>query len=178
MQYIINDKYVEFRKALSEGKTVQANVNYWIFPETDVKKWQDIVSQDSFNKYGIENLRIKPEEKYEFKVGDWIRRSGYDINIGQIKEINKDINDEVIGFYTERYFFTIDECEPWKPQENEWCLFKKNDSIYALAQFEAGDIYDSNSIIKSVQLGFDGSPYWDICQPYLGRLPEGFIDEK
>lgn len=117
--------------------------------------------KDLINKY-----------KKEFEIGDWIRRSGYDVNVGQIKEIHKDINDEVTGFYTERYFFTIDGCELWKPLENEWCLFNKNDSIYVLAQFESGDIYDANSAIKSVQLGFDGSPYWDSCRPFIGQLPE------
>jgi hypothetical protein len=50
----------------------------------------------------------------------------------------------------------------WYPDENELCLFKmKDDNKWYINKFEAGDIYDENSIIKSVGLNPNGSPYWD-----------------
>lgn len=171
--FVIDDNYVELRKALAEGKTIQLN-EAEKFSDSN-RGWSDLSCTSlgySKDLFPVDYYRIKPEEP-KFRVGDYIRRSGYDVNIGQIKEICKDENEEVIGFFTEKYFFTKEQSKLWVPKENEWCLFKKNNSIYALAQFEAGDIYNSNSAIKSVQCGFDGSQYWDSCKPFIGKLPGG-----
>lgn len=62
-QYIIDDSYSDYRKALAEGKPVQVNVNYWAFPETDTKNYQDLsIDFTNWNKYSVECYRIKPEE--------------------------------------------------------------------------------------------------------------------
>ena len=62
---IINDEYVEFRKALAEGKIIQyRNLKVNVF-----KNWQDLGNL-KFNP-NFEH-RIKPEEP-KFKVGDWVR---------------------------------------------------------------------------------------------------------
>ena len=100
---IINDEYSIYRIALAEGKTVQANVNYWSFPETEEFNWQDIASPDSFNKFNLINLRIKPDEP-KFKVGDWVYIPELDGNPCEYRE---------------------DLCclglKKWEPRADEWC---------------------------------------------------------
>lgn len=170
---VINDKYVEFRKAFEEGKTIQVDVNYWAFPETNIKKYVDLptdLKNFSWDKYTVDCYRIKPEES-KFKVGDWvvtplgaiIQVLELDTKWGMHNKISK------LGLCCTFY---LEMCKLWKPEENEWCLFKlADDEAYTLAQFEAGDIYDSESSIKSVQLGQNGSPYWNICIPFIGEIP-------
>lgn len=56
MEYIIiNDEYVEFRKALCEGKTVQYYVDGFA-------GWQDVTTVGNHCIVGVKNYRIKPEE--------------------------------------------------------------------------------------------------------------------
>ena len=59
--YIINDEYVEYRKALAEGKTIQ-------FDSKDGKGFKD---WDVDFSASVEDYRIKPDEP-EFKVGDYV----------------------------------------------------------------------------------------------------------
>lgn len=59
---VINDKYVEFYKALAKGKTVQ----YDEMPD----KFIDMVDRQEF-KADVSRYRIKPDEP-EFKVGDYV----------------------------------------------------------------------------------------------------------
>ena len=65
----------------------------------------------------------------------------------------------------------------WYPKENELCLFKmKDDNKWHVDRFEAGDIYNENSIIKSVGLNPNGSPYWDYIKKIKGTETE-LIDD-
>ena len=59
---VIDDEYIEFRKALAEGKEVQ----YYVDSFTG---WQDVksIKQPCMHP---DSFRIKPEEP-KFKVGDW-----------------------------------------------------------------------------------------------------------
>lgn len=67
----------------------------------------------------------------------------------------------------EKYHKYLKEKEKWYPKENELCLFKmKDNDKWYLDKFEAGDIYDKNSVIKSVGLNPNGSPYWDEIKQY------------
>ena len=64
---IINDEYVEFRKALAEGKTIQMYCKYDGVPPF----WDDMT--EVIKSIGFvmtkDNYRIKPED-HKFKVGD------------------------------------------------------------------------------------------------------------
>lgn len=62
---IIDDEYVEFRKALAEGKTVQCNRSYGEFYGC-LPVWEDI-SIHILENFSIEHLRIK-QEKFFYKV--------------------------------------------------------------------------------------------------------------
>ena len=66
-KFIINDEFVEFRKALAEGKTIQMYCKYDDVPPF----WDDMT--EVIKSIGFvmtkDNYRIKPEEP-KFKVGD------------------------------------------------------------------------------------------------------------
>ena len=55
---IINDEYVEFRKALAEGKIVEVAVDY---NDIDGYIWK-CIEDDEFHHFHIEEIRIKPED--------------------------------------------------------------------------------------------------------------------
>ena len=53
---IINDEYVEFRKALAEGKIVEVAIDY---NDIDGYIWKSI-EDDEFHHFNIDEIRIKP----------------------------------------------------------------------------------------------------------------------
>ena len=61
---IINDEYVEFRKALSEGKIVEVATDY---NDVDGYIWKSMEDKE-FHHFNIEEIRIKPEEPFLGKL--------------------------------------------------------------------------------------------------------------
>ena len=96
---IINDEFSELRKALCDGKTVQA---YYKFNNT----WNDIIKPEF--KDNVSNYRIKPEE-LKFKVGDFVR----DIISGKVSQVNNE--DIANGKYS--------QVTKWEPSPRELCWF-------------------------------------------------------
>lgn len=159
--YVINDEYVEFRKALAEGKTIQRRNGYGC-------EWKDSGEQDMLN-YSIVNLRIKPEEP-QFKVGDWVRNN----STGDIFEYTNDILKPDSSC-----------CELWNPEPNEYCWFYKrgsNNPVFAkfvrnidsnLGSYEAvGFIPNGPRASDEEQFG-----YFERCKPFIGTLPDGLKDK-
>lgn len=107
-KFVINDEYVEFRKALAEGKTVQ----YYVDGFTG---WHDVSSVGNHCSASKNNYRIKPEEP-QFKVGDWVRRKGY----SNIFKVNAICNRFLHSSTSEHYL--IKDMELWKPQQGEWII--------------------------------------------------------
>ena len=175
---IINDEYSIYRKALVEGKTVQANINYWSFPETEEFNWQDIASPDSFNKFNLLNLRIKPNEP-KFKVGDFVRvapksnraitNSGTTEFTGIIRVIDKHNLYNIKGIY-DTDWFESDDIQPWTPVKGEWCWFygSKSSKSAALVQFKE---MHNNYFMSTTD-----SP-WQFCEPFLNSLPSYLKDK-
>lgn len=62
---------------------------------------------------------------YNFKVGDFIERDGYDVNIGEIKSIM-----ENGGLITEKYVFNPEESRIWEPKIGEYHWFFAGGSNY------------------------------------------------
>ena len=116
---IINDEFSELRKALCDGKTVQA---YYRFNDT----WNDIIKPEF--KDIVSNYRIKPEEP-KFKVGDFIRQTKeLGINVSRIYRIKAHISD--ILYSVEKNIYNVDTInakeeyfELWKPSHKELCYF-------------------------------------------------------
>ena len=67
--FIINDEFVEFRKALAKGKTIQLN-EAEKFADSN-RGWVDLSCKslgESINLFPVNYYRIKPDEP-KFKVG-------------------------------------------------------------------------------------------------------------
>ena len=56
---IINDEYVELRKALAEGKIVEVAIDH---NDIDGYIWKS-VEDDEFHHFNIDEIRIKPENQ-------------------------------------------------------------------------------------------------------------------
>lgn len=173
--YIINDEYVELRKALAEGKTIQANLNYWAFPETPEKQWDDVISNkidEVFKKYGVNNIRIKPEEP-KFKVGDWV------VVTSDFQTRSREYFKGDIITYHDRVQLNgsigrnENNIRLWQPQPGEWCWFwdKYTDS-FLLTKFHSISCDSEGTTIYKTD-GWD----WLHCEPFIGELPS-FIKDK
>ncbi len=168
---VINDRYVEFRKALAEGKTVEANVNYWAHPPTNELNWQEC-PEDSFHKYNVANLRIKP---IEFKFGDYVKlTSTTHIALKtypswfQIDGKDVTLHGSYINIEKGQHIFHFNELELWQPKPNEWCWFwdRSADKFANISRFK--ELYKDK--FKSVNCT------WNYCAPFIGELPPHLKD--
>ena len=160
--YIINDEFVEFRKALAEGKTIQST-------SEGLNCYCDILNPTPSRKFSnyLHNYRIKPDE-LKFKVGDFVRY----IHSTPAKAL------EINNINGNRYYFTNSEMsclehelEPWTPVKNEWCWFYDNPN--------------SNKYCNLSQFGEFNVRYfktncgtsWKFCEPFLNSLPSYLKDK-
>ena len=155
---VINDEYVELRKAYAEGKTIQY--------KNDSCDWSDIT--DSWFVGPVEHYHIKPDEP-EFKVGDFVYYykdcSAQVKSIGEIKEIKPNgmlISNSWLGNKS----MLCDSIEKWEPKVGEYCLFKNgSDGTYDLRRFKE---YKENSIAPYKTIEPNG---YIECIPFIGELP-------
>ena len=157
---VINDEYVEFRKALAEGETIQINNSN---PET----WIDI-DTDKLAHYNPSFLRIKPDES-KFKVGDFVTPLNREINCS-VWQIDKVLScNTLVSGSTMLDPRTI---QLWMPVKGEWCWFydnPKKDKYCNLSQFgeeSNGRCFKTNS----------GTP-WNFCEPFLNSMPSYLKDK-
>lgn len=166
-QFVINDEYSEFRKALAEGKTIQLN-EAEKFADSN-RGWVDL-SCKSFGKsthlFPVNYYRIKPDES-KFKAGDFVRY--IHSTPAKVLEINN-INGN-------RYYFTNSEMsclehelEPWSPIKNEWCWFydSKSSKYAIVSQFKETWNAEFISITDA---------YWKFCEPFLNSRPSYLKDK-
>lgn len=154
---IIADEYVEFRKALAEGKIIQYNplISYH-------NRWDD-VSEPTFH-YPVKNYRIKPE-KPKFKVGDWVTRIEDNVT-KQIISISENYYD-VGEFIFDKDQFTY---KLWKPQPGEWCWFWDDDTDICKEPFIAE--FESIACDRYIVLSKIVHMYsYQYCEPFIGTLP-------
>ena len=140
--YIINDDYVEFRKAGAEGKQLQVSYN-------GGKTWFDkSYRKISWSKSQL--VRIKPE-RHKFKTGDWV------IHNGVVKRVTKAVDGYIDSLDTEVAVIMKEESlELWKPNEGEWCIMYDIDE-------------DPNADSVTIQK-WDGKWKWKPI-PFIGKLP-------
>ncbi len=128
-QFIINDEYSIFAKALCDGKTVQA---YYKFNDT----WNDIIKPEF--KDNVLNYRIKPEEP-KFKIGDFVR----DIISGKVSQVNNE--DIANGKYS--------QVTKWEPSPRELCWFWSGNKLEeaTLSKFHS---YAKHGVFKTIYDSF------------------------
>ena len=165
---VINDEFVEFRKALAEGKTVQYNFgNYGINRKDFPNKWKDLDKSIGIlaDRACPENYRIKPEEP-KFKVGDWVVNKTSKQRI--VKKITSIYSDTVTVGNTEVGInvMLINDLELWQPKKGDWCWFwdeiLKNPMLLQFERFCSTDFYKYETKDRL---------YYQYCEPFLGQLP-------
>ena len=159
---IINDEFVEFRKALAEGKIIQIYdvIEQHVSDQSlDVYGWRDFKSFTASSPFSkIPDLyRIKPDEP-KFKVGDFVTPLNREINysIWQIDNILS-CNTLVSG----NTMLDPRTVQLWMPVKGEWCWFydSKSSKSAALAKF--------NEMWKNKFR----SASWNFCEPFLNSIP-------
>ena len=156
---VIDDEYVEFRKALAEGKTIQ-HVSYTIGEWVDFNKGFEPTPSYTFLSTP-ENYRIKPEV-HKFKVGDWVRSEEYGIiklNTMNVDSYNTypDTHKKGSGIYAEL----------WKPKNNEYFWYKNDLVKFDESQTNAGVLLQSaRGCSYHVPANFE-----KYCEPFIGQLP-------
>ena len=163
--YIINDKYVEFRKALAEGKIVQYLGQY-------SNMWHEVQEPD-FNLHP-NCYRIKPD-KPNFKVGDFVRY--IPSTPTRALEINN-INENKYYFTDSDMVCVEHELEPWTPIKGEWCWFFNDDRIPTISQF----VEMNNDITRKYFAVYPNRPkalgsWYKKCEPFLNSRPSYLKDK-
>ena len=125
--YIINDEYVELRKAEAEGKTIQLNDGTKQCP-----KWNAAyINKTPFETYPLILYRIEPIPK--FKVDDWITTEGS--NGGCTQRFLAVVTGEdscklATGIQFNSYISSLCKAEAWQPTVGELCVYWSNDEEY------------------------------------------------
>ena len=160
--YIINDKYVEFRKALAEGKVIE-----YLGQSSNV--WHEVQEPD-FNLHPT-CYRIKPDEP-KFKVGDFVRYAH--ANSPKTLEINN-INGDRYCFTNSEMSCLEHELEPWTPVKGEWCWFwdKCTPHRPTLRQY---DIFPEGYGEENMFHDSEQNPF-DFCEPFLNSRPSHLKDK-
>lgn len=119
--YIIDDEYVEFRKAQAEGKTIQLNDGSQYCPNWN-KAYPELTP---FESYPLELYRIEPEP--EFKIGDWVI-----VNCQVTTQYITKFTKQLLNlFHNELYNIKL-----WKPTQGKLCIFyNDNTESYRISKF-------------------------------------------
>lgn len=182
---VIDDEYVEFRKALAEGREIEYSI-------TDLNgnhlRWVNILKQEnSYNvdtkvfNYELSAYRIKPEEP-KFKVGDWVSNKQNPSIIKQIIRTSNNSDSLTVG--NEQRGINVmlkTDVELWQPQSGEWCWFynsltdtptlSKLISIESIYERPKVYLAETPSCISKTSYGYSSSMIFKFCEPFIGQLP-------
>lgn len=156
---IKNDEYVEFRKALAEGKTIQYS------PKLSMHyRWDDIKPHDDMFSSPPTNYRVKPEEP-RFEVGDFVyteaKTKECHNTILVLGEVDEDMRIKLPrgwGYDYSSYSSSItDATKLWVPKAGEWVVYTASNSK------------DEFAVAKKTPQMSQAH-----CQPFIGSLPKGF----
>lgn len=115
---IINDEYVELRRALAEGKTVQ-------YSPDNCETWLDLDSNAKINfRWPLQNYRINPEEQ-SIKIGDYL----YDIQYNKYHRIENILDENVETSKFRIYKSSINDYDYriWIPKIGELVVIQLED---------------------------------------------------
>ena len=163
-KYIINDEYVEFRKALAEGNTIQVSdggingIAKWVDINNVFLNFEELIK----NKKPVNEFRIKPEEP-QFKVGDFIRGHNGDVNRILDLCLDDNLQSNLLNNghrCTNEY---LENCTKWQPQAGELCWFRN--SKWSKQEESILMKYDE-----------DSKKNYDLIEPFLNSKPSWFKD--
>ena len=163
---IINDEYVEFRKALAEGKIVEVATDY---NDVDGYIWKSMEDKE-FHYFNINEIRIKPEEP-KFKVGDWVVEI-HSTTKAQVLELFG--NQIRVKFCYPDAIITTDSSDfiPWVPKKGEYCWFwNKGATIIILELLEIVEDGNRKYFAAMPNIPHFLGGYYQYCEPFFGTLP-------
>ena len=158
---VIEDEYVEFRRALAEGKTIQYYVDGFV-------GWQDVKSLNQSYMHPT-SYRIKPEQ-HKFKKGDWV------IHNGKYKRVTK-VVDGLIDCLDNKVAVIMKEesLELWEPKDKEYFWYKND-----LVKF-----HETQTNYGTLLMSARGCSYYpseenfeDYYEPFIGQLPTYIKDSN
>ena len=162
---VIDDEYVEFRKALAEGKTVEYNFgNYGINRKDFHNVWKDLDLSIGIlaERASPENYRIKPDVP-KFKVGDWV------IHNGVVKQVTMTVNGLINSLDKQLAVIKKEESlELWKPKINEYFWYKNDLVKFDDIKTNYGTLLES---IRGCSYHTAEQNFEDFCEPFIGKLP-------
>lgn len=168
--HVINDEFVEFRKALAEEKSIQMLCKY----DKMEPIWDDMT--EVIKSIGFvdvkENYRIKPEES-KFKVGDWVVNKTSKQHI--VKKVTSITNGDTVTVGDSEVgtnVMLINDLELWKPKKGEYCWFwNKGTTITVLELLEIVDDGNRKYFAAMPNISHSLGGYYQYCEPFLGKLP-------
>lgn len=159
---VIDDEYVEFRKALAKGKAVE----YLDFKN----EWRDL--RENCRKLEgvcLSRLRIKPE-RHKFKTGDWV------IHNGVAKRVTKAVDGYIDSLDNEVAVIMKEESlELWEPEDEKYFWYKNDLVRFHETQTNLGLLLESarGCSYYPAEKNFE-----DYCEPYLGKLPSNLKQDS
>ena len=174
--YIINDEFVEIRKALAEGKTIQFNFgNFGVNKEDFLNVWKDLNLHIGIlaDRTTPKNYRVKPEEP-KFQVGDWIVNSRFPKLPFQVSKdwLAHIINTgRTIGGNTKETG-DLKNFSLWQPKKGDWCWFwNEGTTLTILELLEIVDDGNRKYFAAMPNATHSLGGYYQYCEPFIGNLP-------
>ena len=152
---VIDDEYVELRKALAKGKAVE----YLDFKN----EWRDL--RENCRKLEgvcLSKLRVKPE-RHKFKTGDWV------IHNGKYKRVTKAVDGYIDSLDNEVAVIMKEESlELWEPEDEKYFWYKNDLVKFHETQTNLGLLLESarGCSYYPAEKNFE-----DYCEPFIGKLP-------
>ena len=159
---VIDDEYVEFRKAMAEGKIVEY-LNYR-------KEWKNLTENcRKLEGISIEDLRVKPE-RHKFKTGDWV------IHNGVAKRVTKAVDGYIDSLDNEVAVIMKEESlELWEPEDEKYFWYKNDLVKFHETQTNLGLLLESarGCSYYPAEKNFE-----DYCEPFIGKLPSNLKQDS
>ena len=150
---VIDDEYVEFRKAGAEGKIVEFK-----HPQVGYDEWEIVTPEHLFQSIvSGREYRIKPEEP-KFKVGDWVIDK---------KRKHKPFMVTSSDLEADSPNYVKIDCELWQPKPGEFCWFWNFTGMPRLEQFSK--YYDLDGHLGNYETLT--TELYHYCEPFIGQLP-------
>lgn len=151
---VIDDEYIEFRKALVEGKAIE--YQNW------VGNWFDLIENNlKFENIDLSRLRIKPEEP-KFKNGDWVMHNGLYKKVTNVIDGCIDSLDNQPAVISKYHLLEL-----WKPKNKEYFWYKNDLVKFDETQTNAGVLLHSARGCSY----YPSENFEDFCEPFIGQLP-------
>jgi hypothetical protein len=107
----------------------------------------------------IAKFRKTKGDKMDFKVGDWVRWSGFGLE--ECFQVHAIDEDSQVLQNSDGLVYHVTQCEPWKPKEGEYCWFWNDNQLLNNGSPHFGQ-YGVLSYTEE---------FYEHCEPFVGNMP-------